>query len=46
MLKFAKPFQGVEEGEIYPTQFNPGDVCPPELEAAAQEAGVLETKKK
>lgn len=39
---FASPFQGVLEKEIYPTQFNPGDVCPAELIEAAEICGALE----
>jgi len=41
MKKFTKPFLGVKDGEIYPTEFAAGDECPPELEAAAIELGVL-----
>ena len=41
MPKFAKPWRGVKSREIYPTEFAPGDECPPELEAAARECGVL-----
>lgn len=39
---FAKPFEGVRDGEIYPTQFQKGEECPPELEPAAIHLGVLE----
>ena len=41
MSKFTKPFYGVKAGEIYPTQFEPGDDCPPELEAAAKAESAL-----
>lgn len=40
-MKFAKVFRGVPDGEIYPVEYQPGDVCPPELERAAMEGGVL-----
>jgi hypothetical protein len=42
MAKFAKEWRGVKAQEIYPTEFAPGDDCPPELIEAAQECGVLE----
>lgn len=41
MKVFAKPFEGVRDGEIYPTQFQPGEECPPELEAGAISLGAL-----
>lgn len=41
-MKFAKPFCGVKAGEVYPTDFLPGDECPPELIDPATECGVLE----
>ena len=34
-MKFAKPFLGVPDGEVYPVQYVAGDECPPELEASA-----------
>ena len=46
MPKLTKPFQGVKEGEIYPTEFAAGDECPPELQAAAESLGALEQPKK
>lgn len=46
MPKLTKPFQGVKEGEIYPTDFAPGDECPPELQAAAESLGALGQPKK
>jgi len=45
MAKFAKPFRGVPNGEIYGREFAPGDDCPPELESAARELGALEADK-
>lgn len=42
---FSKPFRGVKSQEIYPTEFLAGDECPPELEEAANELGVLAGKK-
>lgn len=39
---FSKEFFGVRDGEIYPTTFQPGDECPPELVDAAQSLEVLE----
>lgn len=41
-MKFIKPFYGVKAGDIYPTRFQVGDDCPPELEAAAIELGAVE----
>ena len=41
MKRFAKPFRGVPNGEIYPIQYKPGDECPRELESAARQCGVL-----
>lgn len=41
MRKFTKPFRGVVEGDIYPTDFEVGDNCPPELEAGAESLGAL-----
>jgi hypothetical protein len=32
---FVAPFSGVKTGDIYPTDFKPGDECPPELESSA-----------
>jgi len=39
---FAKAFEGVRDGEIYPTKFAKGEECPPELEAGALALGALE----
>lgn len=41
MAKFAKDWRGVKAQEIYPTDFAPGDECPPELQEAARDCGVL-----
>lgn len=41
-MKFTQPFRGVPKGAIYPVDYQPGDECPPELEAAAQSLGVLD----
>lgn len=38
---FEKPFKGVPDGGIYPIDYEPGDECPPELEAAAIECGAV-----
>lgn len=43
-MKFSKPFYGVKDGEIYPTQFQAGDECPEELLDAAKEVGAVEVK--
>jgi hypothetical protein len=45
MKVFAKSFEGVRDGEIYPTRFEKGDECPPELEAGALSLGALEVEK-
>ena len=44
-MKATKEFKGVKAGEIYPTEFKPGDEIPSELEAAALELGAAEAKK-
>jgi hypothetical protein len=41
MAQFSRAFMGVPNGEIYPREFQAGDECPPELEAAARELGAL-----
>jgi len=41
-MQLVKPFLGVPDGEIYPVQYQPGDECPPELEAAAAELGAFD----
>lgn len=40
-MKFSKVFRGVPDGGIYPVEYQPGDVCPPELEAAAVECDAV-----
>jgi hypothetical protein len=45
MAKLIKAFKGVKAGDIYPTDFKPGDECPPELEAGAKELGALAPSK-
>ncbi|CUB01271.1 hypothetical protein [Comamonas thiooxydans] len=44
-MKATKPFKGVKDGDIYPTEFKAGDEIPPELEAAAIELGAADAKK-
>ena len=39
---FTKEFKGVKAGDIYHTNFKPGDVCPPELVEAAVICDVVE----
>lgn len=41
-MQLAKPFLGVPDGEIYPVQYQAGDECPPELEAAAAALGAFD----
>jgi hypothetical protein len=41
-MQFVHPFLGVPDGEIYPVQYQAGDECPPELEAAASELGAFD----
>lgn len=41
-MKFIKIFQGVPDGEIYPVEYQPGEECPPELEAGATAVGAIE----
>lgn len=43
-MKASKPFKGVKDGDIYPTEFKPGDEIPPELEAAAVELGAADNE--
>jgi len=40
-MQLVKPFLGVPDGEIYPVQYQPGEECSPELEAAATELGAF-----
>ena len=41
MSKLTKPFRGVRDGDIYPTEFAAGEECPRELEAGARASGAL-----
>lgn len=41
MRKFLKAFRGVKDGDIYPTDFEAGEDCPPELEAGAESLDAL-----
>lgn len=43
-MKVTKPFDAVPPGEIYPVTYQPGDECPPELEATARHFGALKAK--
>lgn len=43
MPKLIKAFRGVPKGAIYPVAYEPGEECPPELEAGARELGALES---
>lgn len=40
-MKFIKSFKGCRKGEVFPTDFKPGEECPKELEFAAKEAGAI-----
>jgi hypothetical protein len=40
-MKFTKVFRGVPDGDIYPVEYQPGDICPPELVHAASEVDAL-----
>ena len=40
-MKFTKPFKGVPDGEVYPVSYEPGEDCPPELEAGAKSLDAL-----
>lgn len=42
MVKLAKRFEGVPNGEIYPVTYEPGDECPEELLGAAIAMGVVD----
>ncbi|CAN7335999.1 hypothetical protein LJR090_002548 [Bosea sp. LjRoot90] len=43
-MRLTRAFKGCRKGEVHPTQFQPGDECPPELEHAAEELDILETE--
>jgi len=40
-MKFVKPFVGATGGSPFPTTFNIGDECPPDLIAAALEKNAV-----
>lgn len=42
-MRLTRAFKGCRKGDVHPTQFQPGDECPKELEHAAEELGILET---
>jgi hypothetical protein len=42
-MKVTQEFQGVRDGDVYPTTIAVGEDCPPELEAAAIAIGAVET---
>ncbi|MFZ5745271.1 MAG: hypothetical protein ACOY7T_12415 [Pseudomonadota bacterium] len=43
-MKFIKRFLGVKAGDVYPTMFEAGDECPPELLEAAKAEKVVAAK--
>lgn len=43
MAKLTKDIFGVANGDVYPRAFAAGEDCPPELEAAAEQAEALES---
>lgn len=44
-MKFTKPFLAVKSGDVYPTAFEVGDDCPPELMESAVSCGVVSIEK-
>ena len=44
MAKLKGKLVGVPKGEVYPVTYSAGDECPPELEEAALDQGVLEVE--
>jgi hypothetical protein len=42
MAKLKADLFGVPDGEVYPRLFAAGEICPPDLEAAAAAMGVLD----
>jgi hypothetical protein len=44
-MHFNQTFLGCKAGEIYPTEFQPGEECPPELLEAALILGVVDAPK-
>lgn len=43
-MRLTKALKGCRTGEVHPTQFQPGDECPRELERAAKELRILESE--
>lgn len=43
-MRLTRAFKGCRKGEVHPTQFQPGDECPKELEHAAEELDILESE--
>jgi len=43
-MKLAQPLVCVPAGEIYPRVIEAGEECPPEFEAMAKDAGLLESE--
>ena len=43
-MKLAQPLVCVPAGEIYPRVIEAGEECPPEFEAMAKDAGLLEAE--
>lgn len=43
-MRLTKALKGCRAGEVHPTQFQPGDECPAELQHAAKELGILEAE--
>jgi hypothetical protein len=43
-MRLIMALKGCRLGEVHPTQFQPGDECPKELEHAAEELGILESE--
>lgn len=41
-MQFNREFLGCKDGDIYPTEFHPGDECPPELLDAAISMGAVD----
>lgn len=46
MKTFTGEFSGVPNGEVHPRTFKAGEPCPPELEEAAAEKGLLSASEK
>lgn len=41
-MQFSNPFRGVPNGQIYPVDYEPGQECPPELQASAIALGAID----